>query len=45
MPVVRDEEPVSEGVEVRLAVSAALPCRLAWEDDGGDIFTRYLAGG
>ena len=45
MPVVRDEEPVSEDVEVHLTDSLAQPCRLACEDDGGNIFTRYLTWG
>ena len=45
MPLVRDEEPISEDFAVHLTLSAALPYQLAWEDDGEGIFTRYLIEG
>lgn len=45
MPVVRDEEPISEDFKVHLTLSAALPYQLAWEDDGEGVFTRYLIEG
>ena len=45
MPLVRNEEPISEEFAVHLTLSAALPYQLAWEDDGAGIFTRYLIEG
>lgn len=38
----RNEEPVSEEIDVHLTLSAAMPYQLAWEEDGAGIFTRHL---
>ena len=40
--VIRDEEPMSEELDVHLTLSAALPHQLAWESNGSGIFTTYL---
>ena len=43
--VVRDEEPMAGDLAVHLTLSAALPHQLAWEVDGGGLFTKYLIEG
>ena len=40
--VIRDEEPMSEELDIHLTLSAALPHQLAWESNGSGIFTSYL---
>ena len=40
--IVRDEEPISEEINVHLTLSAALPHQLAWESDGSGVFTKLF---
>ena len=38
----RDEEPISDDINVHLTLSAALPDQYAWESDGSGVFTKLL---
>ena len=40
--LVRDEEPISEDVNIHLTLSAALPDQLAWEMDKSGVFTKFF---
>ena len=40
--IIRDEEPISEDINVQLTLSAALPDQLAWESGGTGVFTKLF---